>query len=1072
MSNVGQYTCCYCGKNDFKSAKGLKHHLALNQHCREQHEAAISSNLSARRAALLNLTQESNLPTRRSQRLNPNHGNSNQHSQPQSTKTSLLFAQPVREEPGEHKNNSKSSITNDDLKDAQPMDDKDFGQIPDDDGTTEVEDSDPEDNESDHEADNSGPSSRARDEFVEFCDQNKFFAPFTRGEEAGIKLMDVLRKKRAPINAYASVMAWHLRESGQMKESQQLKDVDSDLYVGRSTLLKRLAKRYNLVDKGPKEKVVRLPSSKEVVKIPVFDAEDKVAELLTDPRLDVDDFDFFDGDPLAPPPENLDYVGNVNTGSGFFDTYHALIEEANEQLVGTQFYIDAAATGLFSDLPVTAVKFSLTCFTREARLKPHTWATLGYLPEIKVAEGRGKKLFKESQHLEAVDMEIFDGEGDHIDVDPNDEEDDDCLTEVKAQDFHFMLQVILEPYIKLQQRGMLWNLMHDNKLTPSWKLVFYIPHCRVDGEEADALCGKYKVRTRNVKQICRQCYVPTMEASDHRANYKNKTQTKIEKLVKAGNLGKLKEMSQHYLKNAWYACRFNQGNDQGIHGACPTEMLHAMQLGIFKYTQDIFFEFLGDTAQVAYEINGLARIYGKLLSHQSDRSLPATNFSRGIKEGKLMAKDYRGVLLIMGAVLRSSLGRKLLSSKKKFKQDHRKDDWLLLVELLLEWEAFLCQPTMKKRHVVRLGQKHRYIMYIMTKVANRTKGMGLNIMKFHAIVHLMDDILVHGVPLEVDTAANESHHKISKLAAQLTQRNESNFNMQVAIRMYEFHIIDLALFELETGRRNSDYFEVFTDKTDSEMSVDSKDSDQSAHDTDQTADLAEEREAENVTDDARIRVFVDEETGEEAFEILTQSRHRDNTALDNDLLHFLLTLQDEIADHLPNGELAILTRHRRNGIIFHGHPNFRGQGPWKDWVVVDWGSEFGRLPCHIHCFVRIDGLPPRLKVDCGGVWLKDGVFAVVEATSMVQDQNEIAKSDLFVPLVKEVQHINKDGEVDGRKFYLADTEAFVRACAVIPDIGGPPNSYFMVKRRPEWHKEFISWIERPHLEDDDQEEEK
>ena len=69
-------------------------------------------------------------------------------------------------------------------------------------------------------------------------------------------------------------------------------------------------------------------------------------------------------------------------------------------------------------------------------------------------------------------------------------------------------------------------------------------------------------------------------------------------------------------------------------------MLHAMQLGIFKYARDIFFEFLGDTAQVAYEINGLARIYGKLLSHQSDRSLPATNFSWEIKEGKLMAKDY------------------------------------------------------------------------------------------------------------------------------------------------------------------------------------------------------------------------------------------------------------------------------------------------------------------------------------------------------------------------------------------------------------------------------------------------
>ena len=60
-------------------------------------------------------------------------------------------------------------------------------------------------------------------------------------------------------------------------------------------------------------------------------------------------------------------------------------------------------------------------------------------------------------------------------------------------------------------------------------------------------------------------------------------------------------------------------------------------------------------------------------------------------------------------------------------------------------------------------------MYIMKKVAKRSKGMGLNILKFHAIVHLMEDIQIHGVPLEFDTAANESHHKESKLAARLTQ---------------------------------------------------------------------------------------------------------------------------------------------------------------------------------------------------------------------------------------------------------------------------------------------------------------
>ena len=59
-----------------------------------------------------------------------------------------------------------------------------------------------------------------------------------------------------------------------------------------------------------------------------------------------------------------------------------------------------------------------------------------------------------------------------------------------------------------------------------------------------------------------------------------------------------------------------------------------------------------------------------------------------------------------------------------------------------------------------------------------------------------------------------------------------------------------------------------------------------------------------------------------------------------------------------------------------------------------------------------------------------------------------------------------NGLITGRNFYLADTDAIVSPCAVIPDIGGPPNRYYMVKSRREWHKDFISWVRRPHEEDD------
>ena len=45
--------------------------------------------------------------------------------------------------------------------------------------------------------------------------------------------------------------------------------------------------------------------------------------------------------------------------------------------------------------------------------------------------------------------------------------------------------------------------------------------------------------------------------------------------------------------------------------------------------------------------------------------------------------------------------------------------------------------------------------------------MGLKIMKFHAILHLLQDMLLFGTPSEMDTGSNESHHKPSKYAAKL-----------------------------------------------------------------------------------------------------------------------------------------------------------------------------------------------------------------------------------------------------------------------------------------------------------------
>ena len=119
------------------------------------------------------------------------------------------------------------------------------------------------------------------------------------------------------------------------------------------------------------------------------------------------------------------------------------------------------------------------------------------------------------------------------------------------------------------------------------------------------------------------------------------------------------------------------------------------------------------------------------------------------------------------------------------------------------------------------------------------------------------------------------------------------------------------------------------------------------------------------------------------------------------------------------------------------------------------------------CFVDVQGMPMgNARHKCGGLALEDGAYAVVEAAAYDQIPNEDLKSDLFIPITKEVAQMNQDGkEVTGRKFYLAPVTAFVEPCIVIPDIGGKPNAHFHTKARRDWAKEFIIWLKDRHEDD-------
>lgn len=865
-------------------------------------------------------------------------------------------------------------------------------------------------------------------QYVHYAENN--VSNFTEVKKTALKLMAVLRKSKASLDTYDAVMEWHLRVSGILEPRQALGNCTS--FVSRPKMFKYLQDRYNRPDEyWCYTERITLPSTKSRVDMVLNNALAVIQSLLTDPRINDEDYLFFNNDPFCPPPDDLNYVADLNTGRAYVETYKHLITKPGKQiLLPVLFYIDSAVTGQFTDLPVTAVRISLGIFNRRARDQDRFWGTLGMIPENRKEKSRGRRLMIQSGHADGamLHQDMLEDEG---------MEDDNDVH--KAQDFHTMLKKTLESFLTIQGKGFIWDLMYGGKLYKDVEFVLFCPFIRADTDEADKICGSYTCRTGGVSQLCRYCTCPTDKTDDVHANYPPKTPQMIHDLVEAGDEAALKNLSQQNINNAMYYVRFGLHNATGVHGAIPMEMLHALLLGMVKYTRDCFFEQIGKDSHLADDINGLAKEYGALFARNSDRDLPKTRFGKGIQAGKLQAKEFRGVLLCMAAILVSTKGKQLLSQRVHFRGHGIMEDWLMLVETLLCWESWLKSDKMMVKDVKRAEKKHRYIMYLLKKIGKRTKGMGLKIIKFHGIVHMAQDILNCGVPMEFDTGSNESGHKRTKKSAILTQKNEDTFDYQTAKRLQELDLIDLSQAEMD-GKVPWDYYQT----------------------EDRDTPMPNNEQIPPCTGGAVFECYYDEDNNP-SFELKSRIKEKGKVVLEQPLVEFVLDLQDAVSEHIKH--VLLRTEHKRNGdTIFRAHSYYRG-GVWRDWVVVDW-DDWGLLPNKIWGFVDLSALPQNSGIDFGGLSnLQPATYAIVETAEEKVDDNLVKQPDLFTRILKDVEGIQNGRIIGNPHFYLADCDAFVRPLAVIPNIGGQPNEYFAVTPRSRWRDNFMEWLRLPHNQD-------
>ena len=332
-----------------------------------------------------------------------------------------------------------------------------------------------------------------------------------------------------------------------------------------------------------------------------------------------------------------------------------------------------------------------------------------------------------------------------------------------------------------------------------------------DTEGLDKICGRYTSRN-NIQRSCRCCDCPFDETDNPKYKYKYNNHKKMMKQIQIGTKESLRELSQHKLSNAWENVQFCD-NQRGLYGAVCGDIMHCLQHGLFMYLITMLFDQKkikeiidnSDSNELNYVLSsksafsekyctrfdGICRTYGKMMMHQSDRSLQRTHFySSYTSVTRKNASEMSGILLVYLMVFNSNEGDGNIDEQLG---TGRTKNFIHLFELMLMFENFCTQDELSMTMVRTLNQCMPYILDTYKDTLDRQVGCQMKIIKFHLPTHFANDILRFGSMKNFDTGIGESHHKTeAKHPAKNTQRRKSNFEYQTAKRQVENLAINIA----------------------------------------------------------------------------------------------------------------------------------------------------------------------------------------------------------------------------------------------------------------------------------------
>ena len=711
---------------------------------------------------------------------------------------------------------------------------------------------------------------------------------------AQISLLKIFEDTTVPIGLYDKIMDWS-------SEAHKYGYDFPSTPARRVTVLKNFSNRFHLHNIHAKETVIPLEGG-GLGTITHFEFESMVKSLISDPRI-LESLIINWENPSKAVASDKSELSDVHTGSWFHNTRKKMCTELNHALSPIIFACDRAHCdeGGKSRLSLEPLLFTLAIIPEALRVHEWAWRPLGYLNNLHLAPSSEIGARLKGQNI---------------------------------RNTHRMLRVILSGVKDIQTNGGITFKFPQSQADIILKLpiAFVIGDCKGH----DVLCGRYG--SHSIDYLCRDCTCPLSEGDNHNFECEMRNVKDIQSLTDQEPtktvIAQLQSIGQHYVRNAFYELDFGE-NPGSIHTATPIEMLHGLELGWFKYALKSFFELLTPTQ--TQQFDQLSKVFSDQHNHQSDRTFPRTSFPHGFSNvTRLQGHEYVGCLFLSVLVLSSRPWEQVMRHFSANKQ-RRLKQFLDLFQTLLSLHSFTKMKTLSKK-LFRVPRREtecdaskafRICVQKFKSIVRRKKGNGTKLTKVHQMLHLPYYISMYGCPSNWYGSPAESLHKhFVKKPGKNTQRRPDIFEKQAGKRVVESYIIAVSY--------NNIIGHVVPREKDSSRPI-----------------------------------------GGSRFEIHVYLNHNGKYIVGSHDIHWPDKRTEKRMTkgniHFDQGAIVAtikscytlfdrssrtvripcFTEHKVDGIIYHGHPLYRGKGQWHDYAYFQWAEVEYPIMSRIYYFVDL-----------------------------------------------------------------------------------------------------------------------